>query len=215
MNNKLIGLLAFSLLALPSCTAVGIAAGAGATAGIAAVQEGGISRAVDDGRIQLEINDLWFKYSVEAFRKLDMTVNQGRVLVTGVVQDPEHRVEAIRLAWQPKGVKQVINEVQVAESDGITGFFRDNWISTRLRTELTFDSDVLSINYNIDTVQGNVYLMGFAQSRAELNRVIEKARGISGVRSVVSYVKLVEGAESTDGSPNWTDGPAAGVETNQ
>lgn len=204
MNNKYnLLLLSVCALALPGCSMVGVAAGAGATVGVAAVQEGGIGGAVDDARIQIQINDLWFRYSVEAFAKLDITVNRGRVLLTGVVQDPEQRVEAVRLAWQPEGVQQVINEIQVADSQGITGYARDVWLSTRLRTALTFDREVLSINYNIDTVQGTIYLMGFAQSRAELNRVIEVARGIPGVKGVVSYVKIVSGQENV---PAWDDG---------
>jgi osmotically-inducible protein OsmY len=188
-------LLAASALILSSCTLAGAALGVGATAGIAASQEGGLSRAVDDAAIQIAINDLWFKYSVEAFRKLDLTINNGRVLVTGVVQNPEHRVEAIRLAWQPKGVQQVINEIRVAESSGITGFAKDTWITTRLRGALTFERDVESINYSIDTVQGTVYLMGFANSQRELNRVAELARTISGVQGVVSYVQVYQAKE--------------------
>lgn len=179
------------LLLLPACSFTGALVGAGAGVGVAASQEGGLSRAAKDFRIQAEINDLWFKYDVDTFRKLDMTVNNGRVLLTGVVQDPENRVEAVRLAWQPDGVVQVINEIRVAESDGIKGFVRDTWITTRLRTALTFDGEVQSINYNIDTVQGTIYLMGFAQDQAELNRVVEIARTIPDVKQVVSYVKLV------------------------
>jgi osmotically-inducible protein OsmY len=210
MNKFALMVLGVSVLALPGCTAVGLAAGAGASVGIAASQEGGLSQAVTDGRIQLEINDLWFRFSVEAFAKLDLTVNNGRVLVTGVVQDPEHRVEAIRLAWQPKGVQQVINEVQVAEGRGIVGYAKDTWITTRLRTALTVDREVLSINYSIDTVQGTVYLMGWAQDRTELNRVIENARTISGVSSVVSYVKIISGEDSVQNGPQseppaWQD----------
>lgn len=181
----LLGAFAFS-----GCTPIGMATGAGATFGVAAAQEGGLSRATSDLRIQAEINDLWLRSNFSSFLKLDMTVNNGRVLVTGVVQDPEERVEAIRLAWQPKGVTQVINEIQVAESGGIVGFARDSWISTRLRTSLTLDRDVQSINYTIDTVKGVVYLIGVAQNQAELNRVIEKARTIPDVKRVVSYVKL-------------------------
>ncbi len=188
-------------LVLSSCTMVGLATGVAAKAGIAASQEGGLSRAASDLRIQTQINDAWFTYSVEAFTKLDMTVNQGRVLLTGVVQNPEHRVEAVRLAWQPKGVKQVINEIAVAESDGIMGFARDAWISGRLRTGITFDRDVQSINYTIDTVQGTIYLMGVAQNQAELNRVIERARTIGDVRRVVSYVKLA-GEQIDDYQPD-------------
>ena len=186
-------LLSAPLIAQGGCTAVGIATGIGAAGGVAAVQEGGISRAAKDARIQAEINDLWFRTDVDIFTKLDMTVNNGRVLLTGVVQNPEHRVEAVRLAWQPVGVEQVINEIRVAESKGIRGFATDTWITTQLRTKLTLNKEVLSINYNIDTVQGTVYLMGFAQNREELNRVVELARNIKGVNGVVSYVKFVGG----------------------
>lgn len=195
LNRKqvlVVGFIAgFSLVSLGGCSLAGVAAGAGATVGIAAAQEGGIQRALSDAEIQILINDAWFKHDVNMFSKLDMTINQGRVLITGVVQDPDHRVEAVRLAWQVDGVRQVINEIRIAESEGVGGYVKDNWITVRLRTALTFDRDVQSINYSIDTVQGVVYLMGSAQNQHELNQVIETARTIPGVKQVVSYVKLV------------------------
>lgn len=185
-------------LSLHACSPIGAATGIGAVAGIAAAREGGLRQSTTDARIAIQINDLWFKYSFEAFSKLNLTVEQGRVLITGVVQNPDHRVEAVRLAWQPDGVVQVINEIRVAESDGIQGFARDSWITAQLRTRITFDRDIQSVNYSIDTVQGTVYLMGIAQNKAELNKVIEHARMISYVRQVISYVKLagvpIEGA---------------------
>lgn len=183
-------LLLSSALLLPGCTGVGLLTGAAAVTGLSAAQEGGISRAYSDTKIKVAINDAWFQYNVDAFTKLSTTINQGRVLITGVVQDPEHRVEAVRLAWQVEGVNQVINEIRVADSEGITGYVKDNWITSRLRASLTLDREVQSINYSIDTVQGVVYLMGVAKNQAELNRVIETARTISGVKQVVSYVKL-------------------------
>ncbi|MBG78397.1 MAG: phospholipid-binding domain-containing protein [Alphaproteobacteria bacterium] len=185
----LLAAVAISPLALSSCAAIGI--GAGAYAGASAAQEGGLSRAMRDTRIQAEINDLWFKYSTDAFGKLDMTVNNGRVLITGVVQNPDHRVEAVRLAWQPKGVEQVINEIRVAESEGIKGFARDSWITTRLRASLVFNKEIQSLNYTIDTVQGTVYLMGVANSQDELDKAVEVARTIPDVKQVVSYVKVL------------------------
>lgn len=194
--------LAASSLLLASCT--GMALGAGAAVGVASVQEGGLSSAASDLRIQTQINDLWFRKDTDMFRKVDMTVKQGRVLLTGVVQNPEHRVEAVRLAWQPRGVKQVINEIKVAESEGVVGYAKDAWISTRLRTAILLDKDVESINYTIDTVQGSVYLMGFAQNQAELNHVIDIARTIENVKQVVSYVKLV-------GSPDISEAPPANI----
>lgn len=166
-----------------------MAVGAGATVGIAAAREGGISSATNDVRIKALISEKWFKYDLETFSKLNLTVDQGRVLITGVVQDPEDRVEAVRLAWQVDGVSQIINEARVADSEGVQGYVRDTWITTRLRTALTFDRNVQSINYSIETVQGTVYLMGIAQSRAELDRVLEIARTIPHVTQVISYVK--------------------------
>lgn len=202
ISKKLI-LLSFCFVSLGFQQAcVGVIGGAAATAGVAAAQEGGLSRAASDLEIQALINDLWLKHDLTIFRKLDLTVNQGRVLVTGVVQNPEHRVEAVRLAWQPEGVVEVINEVVVSDSQGILGFARDSWISGRLRTAITFDRDVQSINYNIDTVQGTVYLMGVAQSQHELNRVIEIARTINDVKNVVSYVKFA----GDDNALNTQDG---------
>ncbi len=180
-----------ALIILSACSPLGIATGVGATAGTAASQEGGLSGAVTDASIKGQINEAWFQYNIETFSKLSTTVDQGRVLLTGVVQNPADRVEAVRLVWQVPGVKQVINEIQVANSEGLPGFVRDTWITTRLRTALTFEKYVQSLNYSIDTVQGVVYLMGVSMSQAELNKVLELARTIPNVKQVVNYVKMV------------------------
>lgn len=193
MRSRQLYLLSLSMSAVllaSACSPLGMAAGAGAALGISAAQEGGISGAAEDLKIKARISDLWFRYSVSTFTKLNLTVDQGRVLITGIVQNPEDRVEAVRLAWQVEGVKQVINEVRVASSEGLPGYVRDQWITTKLRTLLTFDRAVQSINYSIDTVAGTVYLMGVAQNQAELNKVIETARTISHVKQVISYVKM-------------------------
>lgn len=187
-----------SAFLLQGCTAAGIATGAGAVVGVSAAKEGGISQSAKDFWINTQISEAWFQYNVKTFSNLQVTVNNGRVLVTGVVQDPEHRVEAIRLAWQPEGVKQVINEIRVAESNGVGGFLTDKWITTQLRAKITLDKEVQSINYTIDTVHGTVYLMGVSHSQAETNRIIEIARGVSNVQQVISYIRLVEEVKGTD-----------------
>jgi osmotically-inducible protein OsmY len=180
-----------SMLALSACTPLGIATGAAAGVGTAASQEGGLSSAASDAGIKARINDAWLKYDIDTFSKLSTTVDQGRVLLTGVVQNPEARVEAVRLVWQVPEVKQVINEIQVANSEGFPGFIRDGWITTRLRAAITFEKNIQSLNYSIDTVQGVVYLMGVAMNQAELDRVMQIARTIPNVKQVVSYVKMI------------------------
>lgn len=192
-------------LCLTGCSGIGVATGIGAATGVAAVKEGGLRQTMSDTQIKASINDLWFKYNLETFAKLHLNVNQGRVLVTGIVQNPEHRLEAIRLVWTVDGVQQVINEIQVAESEGIKGYARDAWISTRLRAQLTVNKYVQSLNYSIETVQATVYLMGVAQDQDELDRVIDVARSIPHVRQVVSYTKM-SGSEADTGSADGSKG---------
>ncbi len=211
MKRIAILILPVLLANLAGCSPVGMAVGAGAAVGVASQTDEGIGGTATDLRIKIRISDLWFRYSVEAFAKLNLTVKGGRVLITGIVQNPDQRVEAVRLAWQIDGVKQVINEIRVADSEGLPGYALDKWITARLRATMTFDAGVYSINYSIDTVQGNVYLMGVARSQAELDRVIEIARTIPHVKQVVSYITLSgQGEQSPDSGSvtNTADIPA-------
>ena len=175
---------------LSACSPVGMAMGAGATLGVAAAQEGGVRQAATDAKIRLAIHDLWFSHNVDMYRYLDMTVKEGRVLVTGTVPNPDMRVDAIRLAWQAADVAQVINEINVDKNAGVKAYLKDTWITSRLKTVLTLDKHVQSINYTVDTVNGTVYLMGVAQDAGERNRVVDHARNMSHVENVVSYVRL-------------------------
>ena len=209
MNRALpiIALLALSTMTA-GCTAIGVGAAVGSAGGVAAAKEGGLSQSLRDAKISATIHDLWFQYNVDIFAKLSITVDQGRVLITGVVQKPEDRVDAVRLAWQAQGVKQVINEIKVADSEGIKGWGRDTWITARLRSAILFDKDVQGVNYSIDTVQSVVYLMGVAQNQAELDKVMGYARSVPYVKQVVSYVKL-SGTPITD-TPAPQMSPAMG-----
>jgi osmotically-inducible protein OsmY len=190
MKNSLLSYacLLASVFLLSGC--LGLAVGAGATAGVAVAQEGGITGAVTDTSIQLQINNLWVKNNFDMFRKLDMTVKEGRVLITGSVPSPDMRVEAIRLAWQVEGVKQIINEITVDEGHGIGGLVTDSWVTSSLKTKFMFDKYIQSINYNVETVNGNVYLMGIAQDQRELDRAMEHARNTRYVKNVVNYMRL-------------------------
>ncbi|MDD9899700.1 MAG: BON domain-containing protein [Alphaproteobacteria bacterium] len=179
-----------AFVGLSGCTPVTAAAGIGAGIGIAAAQEGGLKTAVTDKAIHLKVSDLWLSHSGEMYRKLNLTVKEGRVLVAGSVPTADMRVEAVRLAWQAEGVRQVINEIAVDEGGGVTGYVGDAWISSNLKTQFVFDKKVQSINYNIETVNGTVYLMGIAQDNAELTHVLGLARNTRSVKNVVSYVRL-------------------------
>ena len=184
-------------LAAASCSPLGVAVGAGAAGATAAQSEKGLHGTVADTEIRIAINDLWFKADEEMFRKVNLQVQEGRVLLTGNVRQPEQRVEAVRLAWQAPGVQEVINEIAVNDTSGLDDQAQDAWITTQLKADLLFDQDVSSIDYSIETVNKVIYLMGVARSQAELNRVIGHAKDIAYVRRVVSYVLLKDDPRRT------------------
>jgi osmotically-inducible protein OsmY len=170
---------------------VGVAVGAGAATGVAAAEERGIKNAANDKGIQLAINDRYLKENQYVWRKLSITVYEGRVLLTGVVGTEFSRDEATRLAWAASDrINEVINEVQVTPSGDFLDFANDSWISTQLRFKISGDKEIVDINYSIETVNGTVYLIGTGQSDEEITRVTDHARTIKGVRKVVSHVWL-------------------------
>lgn len=184
-------LLALCLMAASLSGCAGVVIGAGATAGVAAAEERGLERALDDTKIRAEINDLWFRHDVEMYRQVTLTINEGRVLLTGVVQHDQARADATRLSWQAAGVREVYNELQVrAEGAGVIDGSRDVWIQQEMKARLMFDREIRNINYTIDVTDGVVYLMGLAQDDAELQRVIAHAREITNVKGVISHVRL-------------------------
>jgi osmotically-inducible protein OsmY len=179
-----------SALASSSCTPLGAAVGAGAAVGTAAAEERGLAGAADDAKIQLDINHLWFQHDLEMYRKISMSVSEGRVLLTGSVEKPENRVDAVRLTWQAAGVKEVINEVQVVDQSGIADYATDVKITAQMRSKLLFDKAVKNINYTVDCVNSTLYIMGIAQNQAEIDRINAHAREIPHVKRVVNHAVL-------------------------
>jgi osmotically-inducible protein OsmY len=175
--------------------------GAGATGAVAASQERGLGGAVGDTQIRTAINFLWFEENTEMYHQLNLNVHEGRVMITGVVAKQEWKDEAVKRAWRAKGVKEVIDEI-IVDPKGTSGTYaRDSWIATQLKTKLLFDKNIYSINYSIETVRGNIYIMGVAQDRNELDLVLNNARGVEYVRRVVSYVLLKDDPRRTGMPP--------------
>jgi osmotically-inducible protein OsmY len=185
----LVTLVASSLAAvLTGCA--GLAIGAGATVVTAAAEERGVKAAARDLTIATSITALWAKTDARLVKDLDVTVSEGRVLLTGTVATRERRLKAVKLVWRISGIKTVHNEIQVRPSGGIKGLARDSWITSQLVSRLSFDGKVTNINYSVETVNRVVYLMGIAQNQSEINRVRSHAKRISYVRRVVSHVRL-------------------------
>lgn len=174
--------------ALQGCVAAAV--GAGATAGVAASQDRGIKGAANDTAIRAEINHYWLQKDQSLFSNCNLQIHEGRVLVTGAVKDADTRAEAIQLAWKAKGVREVINEIEVTNQGGVGAYARDTAIVTELRSKLLFAKDIQSVNYSIESVNGTVYVLGVAQDQVELDKALNIARNVSYVRRVVSHVLM-------------------------
>ncbi len=211
------GLGALALLASGLSGCVSVALTGVATAGIAASEERGVGGALTDTRIRADINEKWLNASMDILQKVDLSVQEGRVLLTGTVPTPEMRVDAVKLVWQVEGVREVFNEIQIGEGSSASSYARDVWIATQLRSSILFDRAVQSVNYSVDSVNGTVFLMGVAQNQAELDRVTNYARNLRYVKRVVSYVRIKnQPAPSSAPPPSSasTQAPASGA-TNQ
>ena len=155
-------LLTFLIVLLNSCAAVNVTT--------SSIKEKGIKEAISDGMIDASINKEYFNHDVNMFINVEIEVVEGRVLLTGSVKKPKHRLDAIKLAWKILGVREVINEIDVTEKGGIKQYLTDVRIKTQLRYKVISDKEIASINYNFEAVNGNIYIIGISKNKKELKK---------------------------------------------
>ncbi len=192
-----LALLAAATPLLGGCVPVVI--GGAAVGATVVAQDRPVSEALSDSKIHASIDKRLLEFSTDIFQQIDISVAEGKVLLTGLVPEPQNRLDAARIAWQPDGVKEVINEIEVKDKSTLSDASRDTWITTKLRSKILFDKKISSVNYTIDTVNQKVYLIGIAQSQAELDRVVAYARDIDYVRGVIPYVRVKQPKAGAEG----------------
>ena len=153
-------------------------------------EERSIGEFVDDAIIKTVIKNTYFDQSENLFFNIDVEVSLGRVLLTGTVENIDLKIEATRIAWGVKGVKTVINEIQISNSDSILNFADDLVISTKILGKLMLKEEINSLNYNIETVNKLVYIIGIAKTEKERELVISIARDVYGVEEVIDYINI-------------------------
>jgi osmotically-inducible protein OsmY len=182
---------AVAALALAGCVETAVIGGGTAVVGTA-MQERGIKGAAADLAIRGQINDLWLKdrNGQALMRDLNLQVQEGRVLVSGELATADMRADAIQLAWKASGVREVINEVEVGNTGGLRTYWNDSKIVRELEGRMLLERGVSSVNYSVEAYNGTIYLLGVAQDETELNRVLQLARNIGGVKKVVNHVLM-------------------------
>ena len=173
--------------------------------GCAQVAVGGISKSVlvakeertvgtfiDDTVIAARLKNLYFNNNEKIFFNVDVEVNEGRILLTGTVETSDIRIEATKLAWGISDVVTVINEIQISDNENILDYADDLVITTKINAKLLINKEINNLNYNIDTVNKIVYVIGIAQNKNELEKVISIINSVYGVQEVINYVRLKE-----------------------
>jgi osmotically-inducible protein OsmY len=198
--------LASALGGCPLAIVGGLAAAGGA--GYAANQERGVGGTANDFSTKTNVQSAWIKADPAMQADLNVTVYEGRTLLTGTAPTPEMKAQAQEVASRVPGVRTVYNEIEVAPPEGAWKSAKDAWITSQVKSDLVFNTHVRSVNYTIETVNSSVYLIGSARSQDELNTATNMARYVSGVKRVVSYVEIRPG-EPPGSQPPATPASAA------
>ena len=172
-----------------SCTPQ-LAIGTASTAIAVSTEERTFGEFVDDTLIKTQIKNLYFDTNENIFFNVDVEVTQGRVLLTGTLDNSDLRIEATRMAWGINGVQTVINELQISSDDSILNFADDLVISAKIKAKLLINSELPYLNYTVETVNGIVYLIGIARSEGERQAVIDLSNEIYGVVDVIDYIEI-------------------------
>jgi len=180
-------LAATSMLGGCVVAAVGGAAAGGYTL---ATEERSPQQLAQDSAIGAVAHKNWADYNVDLARDLTATVYDGRLLITGIVPTQEWKDKAGQLVTNIDGVKEVNNEVQVGQPTNLGQDARDNIVSNTLRAQLLADSQIRSTNFTVHTLDGIVYIVGYARNTGERDRVLAYARNLSNVRRVISFIRV-------------------------
>ena len=156
----------------------------------AASKEKGLGTTINDNLIKTKISNLIFKYDKALIAETKIFVNNGSVLFTGKVSNPNDKIEFTKLAWTIRGVREVNNEVQITDTSSIKNLARDLASMGEIRARIMSDKSINSLNYSIDVVNDKVYISGVATNETELNLVKNHASSARFVKEVYSYIIL-------------------------
>ena len=161
----------------------------------------GVSIAIDPRSLGTQIDDNIMQKNLGARLLLEdkkyiisitTKVLDGRIFITGKVDDPEEKLKITKMAWETKGVRSVRNNIIIKDEFNFKQSAVDLLITSQLRTALILNKKIKSTNYNIDTYKKKIYVYGIAQSKDEQKEVIKEGKEIPDVERVIASILLVE-----------------------
>ena len=161
----------------------------------------GVSIAIDPRSVGTQIDDSIMQKNLAARilledKKYLISVNSkvldGRIFLTGKVDDPEEKLKLTKMAWETDGVRSVRNDIKVKEEFNFKQSAKDILITSQLRTALILNKNIKATNYQIDTYKKKIYIYGISITSDEKKEVIEEAKQILDVEDVIASILLVD-----------------------
>ena len=175
-------------LLIYGCSPSSILATGGGTAMVVAEGDRSLGAVVDDATVKINIAAKFLNAGNNLFVDINTTVLEGRVLLTGLVDNQELRIEAVRLVWEIEGVREVINEIEIGNREGIKDYAKDLWINTQARGVAAKTIGLRAVAYNFETINGKIYIAGITTKPDQLDMLIESLKTIKGVTEIINYV---------------------------
>jgi len=161
----------------------------------------GVSVALDPRSVGTQIDDSIMQKNLSARiiledKKYLLSVNSkvldGRIFLTGKVDDPEEKLKITKMAWETDGVRSVRNDIKVKEEFNFKQSAKDILITSQLRTAMILNKNIKATNYQIDTYKKKIYIYGIAITSEEKSHVIDEAKQILDVKDVIASILLVD-----------------------
>ena len=161
----------------------------------------GVSVALDPRSLGTQIDDSVMQKNIAArlvlrdksyLFSVNTKVLDGRIFLTGKVDNPEEKLQLTKLAWETKGVRSVKNDIKIKEEFNFTQSAKDLLITSQLRTALIFNKKIKATNYQIDTYKKKIFIYGISLTADERKTVINEAKEILDVKDVIVSIVLVE-----------------------
>ena len=190
MKLKIINIF-FVLLLINSC--VGTAStGVFGTGVSVALDPRSLGTQIDDSIMQKNLSTRLALNEKSYLISVNVKVIDGRIFITGKVNDPEEKLKITKFAWETKGVRSVKNDIRIKEEFNFSQSAKDLLITSQLRTAIIFNKEIKASNYQIDTYKKKIYIYGIALTSDERKKVINEAKEILDVENVIASILLVE-----------------------
>ena len=190
MKNKFFQILSLLIL-LSGCVGVS-SKGLFGTGVSVAFDPRSVGTQIDDSIMQKNLSTRILLLDKKYLFSVNSKVLDGRIFLTGKVEDPEEKLKLTKMAWETDGVRSVRNDIKVKEEFNFKQSAKDVLITSQLRTALILNKNIKATNYQIDTYKKKIYIYGIALTSEEKDLVISEAKEIPDVEGVIASIILVE-----------------------